>query len=74
MAVQAQLKDPDSAQFRNLAASEDVVCGEVNAKNAFGGYVGHTRFIYVGTSVMMEQPDDGGFFAKMWGSTCSKLK
>jgi hypothetical protein len=74
MAVQAELKDPDSAQFRNIVASETAACGEVNAKNAFGGYVGYTRFIYVGSTVLMEYPNDGGMFEKMWGKTCSTLK
>ena len=42
------LKDPESAQFRNLRLSSgeggEALCGEVNAKNAFGGYVGFTPF------------------------------
>lgn len=44
-AVRFNLKDPDSAQFRNIRQpSTGVVCGEVNAKNAMGGYVGFQRF------------------------------
>ena len=44
-AVSNQLKDPSSAQFRNLVeVSPGVVCGEVNAKNSFGGYAGFKRF------------------------------
>lgn len=47
-AVAASLKDPDSAKFRNtrLVAHLQgaVVCGEVNAKNSYGGYSGFTRF------------------------------
>ncbi|RKL15377.1 hypothetical protein BFJ72_g15351 [Fusarium proliferatum] len=43
------LKDPDSARFRNvrLKAYFDgaVVCGEVNAKNSYGGYGGFTKFV-----------------------------
>lgn len=46
-AVEAQLSDPMSAQYRNVAAySEGIVCGEVNAKNKMGGYVGFEPFIY----------------------------
>lgn len=45
----AQLKDPDSANFRNVAVREVssgvVVCGELNAKNSYGGYTGFTRFV-----------------------------
>ncbi len=37
------LNDPDSAQFRRVGYTRfengaAVICGEVNAKNAFGGY------------------------------------
>lgn len=42
------LKDPGSAQFRNVRLQPHlqgaVVCGEINAKNSYGGYVGFTRF------------------------------
>ena len=42
-----QLKDPDSAQFRNLRVSAGGVarCGEVNAKNSYGGYTGFRAFV-----------------------------
>lgn len=39
------LKDPASAQFRNLKRGKEVLCGEVNGKNSYGGYVGFKRFI-----------------------------
>jgi len=42
------LKDPDSAQFRNIfvrqGKSKRVTCGEVNAKNSYGGYTGYRTF------------------------------
>ena len=49
------LRDPQSAQFRNLKVvdgsidgrGEKLVCGEVNAKNAMGGFVGFQPFIYI---------------------------
>jgi hypothetical protein len=43
-----KLKDPDSAKFKNLSISKKypwIICGEVNAKNSYGGYVGYERFI-----------------------------
>jgi hypothetical protein len=44
-----QMKDPNSAEFRNWHAFESqnglIVCGEINAKNGFGGYVGFTHFV-----------------------------
>jgi len=47
--VSRDLKDPSSAQFRDMYATsrgmgDDMVCGEVNAKNSYGGYVGFRKF------------------------------
>jgi hypothetical protein len=44
-AVRELLRDPASAQFRNTffhsrAPKVVAICGEVNAKNGFGGYSG----------------------------------
>jgi len=45
-AVVNRLKDPESAQFRNerVVGKEGFVCGEVNAKNSAGGYVGFSSY------------------------------
>lgn len=47
-AVTAKLKDPQSAVFSDVRVSTDpnVICGRVNAKNSFGGYVGAKEFRY----------------------------
>jgi hypothetical protein len=54
--IAAKLKDPASAQFRSLFLSAKEIesggktytmhtlCGELNAKNSFGGYQGFRRF------------------------------
>lgn len=48
-AVKETLFDPNSAEFRNdHVMSDGTVCGEVNAKNRMGGYVGFTEYA-VGT-------------------------
>jgi hypothetical protein len=47
VAVVKDFKDPSSAQFRNVREKGGEVCGEVNAKNAMGGYVGFQRFWWV---------------------------
>lgn len=47
-AAAALLIDPSSAQFRNVVAKSNAVCGEINGKNRMGAYVGFTRF-YVTT-------------------------
>lgn len=43
------LKDPDSAKFRNVRAGlrgkDFMVCGEVNAKNSYGAYIGYKPFM-----------------------------
>jgi hypothetical protein len=50
-AVRDALKDPNSAMFRHpFQGSTDesgtiFICGFVNARNSFGGYVGDTPFI-----------------------------
>ena len=45
-AVRATLKDPASAQWKDVyAISDGVACGQVNAKNAYGGYVGFRSFL-----------------------------
>ena len=41
------LKDPSSAQFQNvkLNTPRTALCGQLNSKNGFGGYVGFRDFI-----------------------------
>ena len=55
-AMLAKLRDPQSAQFGTFThstkpnangISTDVVCGTVNAKNGFGGYIGAKPFAYL---------------------------
>jgi len=50
-AVSREMRDPSSVQFRDVksvkqADGSTAVCGEYNAKNAFGAYVGFERFSY----------------------------
>ena len=54
-----QLKDPDSAQFTGIvvAAEHGLVCGWVNAKNSFGGYVGYRPFFVMGDVAVIRDPD-----------------
>lgn len=53
------LRDPSSAQFRNVEKIDQpeggvAVCGEINGKNAYGGYAGFTRFAVHGPRVLIE--------------------
>lgn len=49
--VKYHMKDPDSTRFRNVRiqrhgmTEHKIVCGEVNSKNSYGGYVGFVKFI-----------------------------
>jgi hypothetical protein len=48
--VKRGLRDPASAEFRQIKIGPDkegvlMACGEVNSKNAFGGYVGFSKFM-----------------------------
>lgn len=48
-AIQYQMKEPTSAQFRDiqgakLASGEVLICGWVNGRNSFGGYTGFMPF------------------------------
>ena len=50
-AISEGMKDPDSVKFGKLfegrgSSGKQTICGEVNAKNGFGGYTGMTPFIY----------------------------
>ena len=45
--IKLKLKDPDSAQFKNVYVSTiKNICGEFNAKNSYGGYNGFALFYY----------------------------
>jgi hypothetical protein len=68
--VRANIKDPGSAQFRNeFTARPGTYCGEVNAKNGFGGYAGFKRFITNERTLLV---DDGSIpeFKRAWREFC----
>ena len=54
------LRDPESAQFRDVATSDDGtwVCGEINGKNAYGAYAGYQRFVVKGVYTAMRPDTD----------------
>lgn len=59
-AVADQLKDPSSAQFKDVRRVDDAVCGEVNGKNSFGAYSGFQRFFVVDGQEPVLEPSDPG--------------
>jgi hypothetical protein len=46
LAVDNQLSDPRSAQFEDVEVGSNAICGEINAKNQFGGYTGFKAFVF----------------------------
>jgi hypothetical protein len=74
-AIRAKLKDPDSAQFKNVTffdgSGKPITCGEVNSKNGFGGYGGFERFIAAGDVItVMESEMAKGEMDKTWAQFC----
>lgn len=62
--VLAQLKDPESAKFTEERVHQSeargiVVCGYVNAKNSFGGYIGPRAFFTTGPAEVLIEGDEG---------------
>lgn len=73
-AVLENLKDPDSAKFRDLKTSRDAfLCGEVNAKNSMGGYVGFKRFYSMGHAGLTYFDDGSRDFLEKYAEYCTNL-
>ena len=78
--VIAQLKDPESARFRNefFSMSEHgenpvkSLCGEFNAKNAYGGYPGFKRYIVAATGMVMIEGQETDSFDPVWTVWCAR--
>ncbi|WP_417283756.1 hypothetical protein [Comamonas sp.] len=72
--VLSQLNDPDSALFRNEVirgpwkAADSTLCGELNARNKMGGYVGYKKF-YVALGDIVDIDAD----PKMYEIMCEKF-
>lgn len=45
--LSAMFADPGTVQVKSLKPDGESICGMVNAKNAFGGYVGFKPFRYI---------------------------
>lgn len=74
-AAKAKLKDPSSAQFRNVyfhigADGIPMTCGEVNSKNSFGGYGGYQKFVSAGKSELTFLEEQVADFNTVWNSFC----
>lgn len=74
--VSDQFKDPDSAKFRDLYLANKglpTLCGEVNAKNSYGAYVGYRGFFYNSVSSYIDDGKElgsGFLYRKLQPSSC----
>src|SRR5271163_3163548 len=67
-AVAERFRDPYAAEFRNVWAYRPIasvrtpqaVCGEVNAKNGFGGYDGFHAFVWLPLNANLKPDIDHG--------------
>lgn len=76
-AVRSRLKDPKSAEFKNIYVfvgknNVPVICGQVNSKNSFGAYVGFQRFVTAGSSELTFLQSDADDFDSVWNKFCKK--
>lgn len=70
--VRPHLRDAESARWGEIFEGKTgVLCGSVNAKNAFGAYPGFTRFVASGGDLVVFESELGANqFADVWSSTC----
>jgi len=61
-----QMIDPGAVEFRGIAGYRHngsiVLCGEINGKNRFGGYVGYSHFVYAGGVLLINKLEGKGEF------------
>jgi len=74
-AVKSLLKDPGSAQFRNVyfhfgAARIPATCGEVNPRNSYRTYGGYQKFVSLGSSDTTTLQGQFKDFAYLWNKVC----
>lgn len=76
----SEFKDPDAALFRGAAVYQQAggkdlyLCGDVNAKNSFGAYIGYAPFFArPGHAAIKEGKDDSLFDALKIGACHKRL-
>ena len=70
-------KDPEGSRFRNVAVyrtnlGDLSLCGEVNAKNGFGAFVGYRRFYADLDNATLREDGDDTLFDALSIGYCSK--
>lgn len=75
--VKESLKDPESAKFGAIRIVRTkngfLACGEVNARNSFGGYTGMKRFMSngAGGTTLIEDSSNEEIFSTTWAELCA---
>jgi hypothetical protein len=78
-AIVHDLKDPSSAQFRDETVRSQtltdgstgyIICGEMNAKNSYGAYVGFVPYYVAGNSGKFRTEENGGYFDILYNALC----
>jgi hypothetical protein len=70
--VKEKILEPNQAQFRNqFIGKGGAPCGEVNAKDAFGAYIGFQRYISVARDLtLLAQDVSPAEFEAQWQQLC----
>jgi len=70
--VREKVLEPSQAQFRNqFVGKGGAPCGEVNAKDAFGAYIGFQRYISVARDLtLLAQDVAPAEFEAQWRQLC----
>lgn len=82
VAMEDVLKDSESARFRNLDVFEDpylgdgqyTLCGEVNAKNSYGAYIGYKPFMARSVTLPTGEVVYEGISTSEWIGEACKIK
>lgn len=77
-ALAKDFKDPEGANYRGLAVYRELggkdlyLCGEVNAKNSFGAFIGYVPFFARPDNVAMKEGADDSLFEALKKAACAK--
>jgi len=76
-AVTRDFKDPEGARYRNLGVYRSLdkslaLCGEVNAKNSYGAYVGYKQFYADDKNGTIKEEGDDLLFSTLGKAYCDK--
>jgi hypothetical protein len=60
--LKERLRDPEGTHYREVVATVGdhgvAICGEINLRNGFGGFVGYQKFLANSQSLLLPSDDD----------------